>query len=390
MYSGRKYFIGTLLIRNSILRRPTSDIDAPHLRFGDTMTPKSPMDNLKQRMDALRARTPSAATEPSRYSYVPRVQTDADADAPPPGYTRIPTEDYGPPSPKNDDEAHEHIERALDQLERMSASVPGVKRVLDLIERGADGRVTTTSFARAAHALQMVSSAVTQGAGDGSRVQSTPPPALRVDKNTTFGSAEKSPRIVSPSGIGRRSSSPIGPARRVRIDSDGTEVEVPSSVSASPSASPSAPPMQSFAHEETNAEEAGARLREWSEHVRQSKRTTEMQDVAHRIREDFICQWRAFLVSNATPSDPFVAALAEQWLNEARDKEAMLTGVTRARQMIEALAESDKIKTRAIDVLCDALDAAGVQIPELPQSGIEWSDEALNSKEGVFPDEDAA
>ena len=148
--------------------------------------------------------------------------------------------------------------------------------------------------------------------------------------------------------------------------------------------------MQSFAHEETNAEEAGARLREWSEHVRQSKRTTEMQDVAHRIREDFICQWRAFLVSNATPSDPFVAALAEQWLNEARDKEAMLTGVTRARQMIEALAESDKIKTRAIDVLCDALDAAGLQIPELPQSGIEWSDEALNSKEGVFPDEDAA
>ena len=342
------------------------------------------MDHLKARMEALRARTPRATMEPSRFADVPRrVQTDDDEDdAPPPGYTRIPSD---PPSPLNDDEAHEHIERALDHLERMSSSVPGVKRVLELIERGADGRVTTTSFARAAQALQTVSNAVTRGA-----TAPSPPPPLRVHAHgaTSFGSAAKSPRIASPRELRRRSSSPIGPARRVRVDSDGTDVDAPSTVSPSVP-SPSAPPAaRSFAHEETRADEAGARLREWSEHVRQSKRATDAHDVAHRCREDLISQWRAFLVSNAAPSDPFIAALAEQWMNEARDKETMVRGVARARQMIEALAESDKIKTRTIAVLSEALELAGVEIPRLSESGIEWSEEALHSDEGVFPDDD--
>ena len=344
------------------------------------MPPHSPIDTLKQRLDALRARSQETLTA----SRVEPRRVRADADAP----RASAMTNHDPPSPRTTEEAHEHLERALDNLEIMSANVPGVRQVLELIERDADGRVTTASFARAAEALKIVSTALerkqdgktaTQNVNSPS-AEKARPRALVVESNETLASAEKSPRIASPSGA-RRAASPIGPPRRVEVDHERREREAVDDIAEDARA-------EDFGAEDAGAEDANARLREWSEYVRRSKREKEMRDNANRFREDLIAQWRAFLISNASPSDPFVAALAEQWMVEAREKETMLAGVARARQMIEALAESDKIKTRTIDALRDELERAGMAIPAIAKPGIQWSEDALQSTGGVFGDDE--
>jgi hypothetical protein len=94
-------------------------------------------------------------------------------------------------------------------------------------------------------------------------------------------------------------------------------------------------------------------------------------------------QYRSFLMSGATPSDPFVAALAEQLLESIREKEEMTRGVHRARRMIEALSQSDKSKSLAIERLSESIERMGGRVPDdVATAGIAWSPEA-------FDDDDA-
>lgn len=134
-------------------------------------------------------------------------------------------------------------------------------------------------------------------------------------------------------------------------------------------------------------EVSAARFREWGEHVRATGRATEHREVENHLREDMIEQYRAFLQNATPPRDPFIAALAEQMMNSIREKEEMTQGVHRARQMIEALAESDKAKTLAIERLCEEIERMGGQVPDdVDKLGVQWAPGAFD-EQGLDDDE---
>ena len=143
----------------------------------------------------------------------------------------------------------------------------------------------------------------------------------------------------------------------------------------------SAPPLTSsreYVEEAGGADESAYRLREWGEHVRESKKVAEASELAHRIREDIMTQYKEFMTAGTPPSDPFVQALAEQTMNSIREKEQMTHGVHRARQMIEALSASDKAKTLLIQQLSDQIERLGGDVPEgVAETGIQWSAQAF-------------
>ena len=79
----------------------------------------------------------------------------------------------------------------------------------------------------------------------------------------------------------------------------------------------------------------------------------------------------------SAPSDPFVGALAQQWMDSLKEKEDMVGGVNKARHVIEMLAESDKAKTKTIEALSDEILRLGGTVPEIAKQGVEWSAEAF-------------
>ena len=283
---------------------------------------------------------------------------------------------YAPSSARadatNDADAHASVDAALTHLEALAETTPEVRAALELVRRGPDGRVTVDSFARVAEALREISIAVGASPESGTTRRGREFGGAASSPGGAGSSPASSPRIVSPSGL-RRSASPIGPPRRVLVDDDG--LEGPETASA--------PPMTMEDEGAGDEDESAHRLREWSEHVRSTQKAAEVDQIAHRIREDMIEQYRSFLMSGATPSDPFVAALAEQLLESIREKEEMTRGVHRARRMIEALSQSDKSKSLAIERLSESIERMGGRVPDdVATAGIAWSPEA-------FDDDDA-
>ena len=68
-------------------------------------------------------------------------------------------------------------------------------------------------------------------------------------------------------------------------------------------------------------------------------------------------------------------------MNSIREKEEMTQGVHRARHMIEALAESDKAKTLAIERLCEEIERMGGQVPDdVDQLGVQWAPGAFDEQ----------
>lgn len=334
------------------------------------------MDAIRARLDAIRGRSPvtdrhgrteraeNGAFNDERFKFTSR---DADAFTAP----------ASPTSPfATDDDARVAVDTAIERLEALSTTMPAVKSALELVERDAAGRVTTASFARVAEALKEISDLVaSRGVMNGEKPTITVPPRSPAGGMSSLGS---SPRIVSPGGL-RRSTSPIGPARRVRVDGEDEDVrEVPSQTNRV---------RVAVNDRDEDDEVSAARFREWGEHVRATGRATEHREVENHLREDMIEQYRAFLQNATPPRDPFIAALAEQMMNSIREKEEMTQGVHRARQMIEALAESDKAKTLAIERLCEEIERMGGQVPDdVDQLGVQWAPGAFD-EQGLDDDE---
>ena len=324
------------------------------------------IDALRARMDALRALSPNAR-EPAPQS--PRIERNG-----PTAHLKPFAKDSSRSPPHApviaDEDAHASVEEALERLEAMAATTPAIRGVLGLIQRGEDGRVTVESFARAAEALREISVAVS---GASPRQEEWTRGRGAMSPNGGGSSLGSSPRIVSPGGL-RRSASPIGPARRVRVDADGGDARGATAAAAAATTTTSRDAAR-------DDDEAAIRLREWSEHVRASAKATEARDASTRIREDMIEQYRAFLHAGTPPSDPFIAALAEQALNSIREKEEMARGVQRARTMIEALSESDKAKTLSIERLCEEIERMGGVVPDgIEGVGIQWAPGAFDER----------
>jgi hypothetical protein len=340
-------------------------------------TDDAKIDDLRRRLESLRARSPKAppprprnATSVFKFDEGVTVPLESSSSPASGGRRRVDGTSASPRSPTGrgvgGGEDHADVDAALAQLETLSETVPAVRRVLEMIRRGPDGRVTVESFARAAEALRELSSvAGTSGAAGmpaGSR--DTRPSPLKMSSPAAFGGERTSPRIVSPSGV-RRSMSPIGPAQRVPVSSPNARVvREPVTVAAT------APPMESDVTETQ-------RLQEWSAHVRASKRVEEDARFVERVREEMFGQWTAFLTAGTAPADPFVGALAQQWMDSLKEKEDMVGGVNKARHVIEMLAESDKAKTKAIEALSDEILRLGGTVPEIANQGVEWSAEAF-------------
>lgn len=333
------------------------------------------INDLRRRLESLRARSPKAppprqrnATNVFKFDEGVTVPLNSTSSLASGGRRRGDGTSASPRSPTGrgvgGGEDHADVDAALAQLETLSETVPAVRRVLEIIRRGPDGRVTVESFARAAEALRELSSvAGTFGAaGTPAGSRETRPSPLKMSSPAAFGGERTSPRIVSPSGI-RRSMSPIGPAQRVPVSSPNARV-VREPVAAT------APPMESNVTETQ-------RLQEWSAHVRASKRVEEDARFVERVREEMFGQWTAFLTAGTAPNDPFVGALAQQWMDSLKEKEDMVGGVNKARHVIEMLAESDKAKTKAIEALSDEILRLGGTVPEIANQGVEWSAEAF-------------
>jgi hypothetical protein len=331
------------------------------------------MESLRQRMENLRARA-SPATARVAPPRTVDVSTDKfeqefrHASSP---RDRLRAQ-YAPSSARVDAmdnaDAHASVDAALEHLEALAKTTPAIRSALELVRRGPDGRVTVDSFARVAEALREISIAIGASPEGTTTRRERGLGGAAAAPGVAGAAPTSSPRVVSPSGL-RRSASPIGPPRRVLVDDDG--MEGPGTASA--------PPMTMENEGEGDADESAHRLREWSEHVRSSQRAAEASQISHQIREDMIEQYRSFLTTGAAPSDPFVAALAEQLLGSIREKEEMTNGVHRARRMIEALSKSDKAKSLAIERLTDVIQRMGGQVPEdITNAGIAWSREAFD------------
>lgn len=332
------------------------------------------MDELRARIEAFRAKSPALARR-SHASKSSDDGTNAFKSLDERDERAAPRVAVSPRSPAvyafaNDDDARASVDAALKHLEALSATAPGVRGALELVRRDENGRVTVESFARVAERLSEIST--TFAASNGESLRSPVSETTRLSPGVVGAAPASSPRDgSSPRGF-RRSASPIGPPQRVRVNVDGEMSH------REPASAPPLTSSREYVEEAAGADESAYRLREWGEHVRESKKVAEASELAHRIREDIMTQYKEFMTAGTPPSDPFVQALAEQTMNSIREKEQMTHGVHRARQMIEALSASDKAKTLLIQQLSDQIERLGGDVPEgVAETGIQWSAQAF-------------